>query len=71
MTLRRSAETPSRFSLLVKWETVENHEVDFRGSEDFKKWRALVGHCFDGAPEVGNWAPAVPGFGFALGTGGA
>lgn len=50
--LQRSIEKPSRYRLIVRWETVENHTVDFRGSQDFQAWRALVGHCFDGAPEV-------------------
>jgi quinol monooxygenase YgiN len=32
MELRRSIEKPSRYRLFVAWETVENHNVDFRGS---------------------------------------
>ena len=52
MELRHVVERPNRYVLSVGWETLENHTVDFRGSEDFQKWRALVGHCFDGAPEV-------------------
>lgn len=52
MTLHRSIEHPQRYRLMVQWETLENHTVDFRGSEDFKAWRALVGHCFATAPEV-------------------
>jgi heme-degrading monooxygenase HmoA len=52
MELQRSIERPSRYLLLVKWQTVESHTVDFRGSEDFKVWRQLVGHCFEAPPEV-------------------
>jgi hypothetical protein len=26
--------------------------VHFRGSEDFKEWRKLVGHCFAEPPKV-------------------
>ncbi len=52
MELQRSIEKPSRYRLFVKWETVENHTVDFRGSADFQEWRKLVGHCFAGTPEV-------------------
>lgn len=62
MDLRRSVETPSRYRLFVGWETVESHTVDFRGSEDFKAWRALVGHCFDGTPEVEHVHQVVTGF---------
>ena len=52
MELRRVIERPNRYVLSVGWATLENHTVDFRGSENFQQWRALVGHCFDGAPEV-------------------
>jgi len=50
--LHRSIEKPQRYRLLAKWETIENHTVDFRGSEDFTAWRALVGQYFAAAPEV-------------------
>ncbi|QIG92397.1 MULTISPECIES: antibiotic biosynthesis monooxygenase family protein [unclassified Bradyrhizobium] len=50
--LHRSIEKPSRYRLVAKWETLENHTVDFRGSEDFTAWRALVGPYFAAAPEV-------------------
>ena len=52
MELQRSVEKPSRFRLLVQWDTLENHTVDFRGSADFQEWRKLVGHCFAAPPEV-------------------
>jgi heme-degrading monooxygenase HmoA len=62
MELQRSTEKPNRYRLFVRWETVENHTVDFRGSEDFKAWRALVGHCFAAAPEVEHTRQVVRGF---------
>lgn len=60
--LQRSIEKPSRYRLLVKWETLEHHTVDFRNSADFQEWRKLVSHCFDGAPEVEHSKLAVKGF---------
>lgn len=62
MELIRSIEFPNRYRLMVGWETLENHTVDFRGSEDFQAWRGLVSHCFDGAPEVEHAARAFAGF---------
>jgi heme-degrading monooxygenase HmoA len=62
MELRRSVEIPSRYRLLVGWETLENHTVDFRSSADFQTWRGLVSQCFDGAPEVEHAAPTLEGF---------
>ena len=50
--LHRGIEKPSRYRLHIKWETLENHTVDFRGSEDFAEWRALVGPHFASPPEV-------------------
>jgi len=62
VALVRSVEFPGRYRLLVEWETLENHTVDFRGSDDFQTWRGLVSHCFDGAPEVEHAARAIDGF---------
>jgi len=50
--LHRSIEKPQRYRLLVKWTTVEDHTVGFRGSENFAQWRALVGPYFASPPEV-------------------
>lgn len=50
--LHRSIEKPQRYRLMVKWETVEDHTVGFRGSENFSEWRALVGSYFAVPPEV-------------------
>jgi heme-degrading monooxygenase HmoA len=50
--LHKSIEKPTRYRLLAKWDTVENHTVDFRGSEDFQAWRGLVGQYFAAPPEV-------------------
>jgi heme-degrading monooxygenase HmoA len=52
MELHKSVEKPTRYRLFVKWETLENHTVDFRASEDFQAWRGLVGQYFASAPEV-------------------
>lgn len=50
--LHRSVEKPSRYRLVAKWETLENHTVDFRGSADFAEWRALAGPFFASPPDV-------------------
>lgn len=50
--LHRSIEKPQRYRLMAKWETVEAHTVDFRGSENFAEWRGLVGGFFASPPEV-------------------
>ncbi|HUK59691.1 MAG TPA: antibiotic biosynthesis monooxygenase family protein [Stellaceae bacterium] len=62
LELQRSVETPRRYHLLVMWETLENHTVDFRGSADFGEWRKCVGHCFEGTPVVQHGAAMLKGF---------
>ena len=52
VTLQRCVERPNEYRLFVKWETVENHMVDFRESPGFAQWRALVGPHFAQAPVV-------------------
>ena len=65
MELRQSPEAPSEYRLLVRWQTLENHTVDFRGSADFLEWRKLTAHCFAEPPVIKNWSGAVAGFGSA------
>ncbi|MEH3144584.1 MAG: antibiotic biosynthesis monooxygenase [Methylobacterium frigidaeris] len=62
MELQRSVENPSHYQLMVRWETLENHTVDFRGSEDFQGWRALVSEHFAAPPQVEHTVVAVQGF---------
>jgi heme-degrading monooxygenase HmoA len=52
LELHRSVEFPARYRLFVYWETIENHTVDFRGSENFAVWRTLASPHFAGAPVV-------------------
>ena len=61
MRLQRGIENPRAYRLLVEWQTVEDHTVHFRGSDDFQEWRRLVGHCFDGAPTVTHLATVHEG----------
>lgn len=62
--LRRCVETPGRYLLLVRWETLEAHTVGFRESPAFREWRALISPHFASAPVVEHyegvlqWPPA-------------
>ena len=60
--LHRSVEFPSRYRLVVKWQTVEDHTVGFRSSENFQEWRRLVGRYFAGTPAVEHTAQVGLGF---------
>ncbi|NJC70449.1 antibiotic biosynthesis monooxygenase [Planosporangium thailandense] len=50
--MTRGVETPTRFVLLVEWDSVEAHIDNFRASDRFTEWRAMIGPYFDGAPRV-------------------
>jgi heme-degrading monooxygenase HmoA len=62
MALQKSHEKPQRYRLFVKWDTLENHTVDFRGSADFQEWRKLVGHCFASPPDVEHVREVIDAF---------
>jgi heme-degrading monooxygenase HmoA len=62
LTLQRSHEKPSRYRLFVQWGTVENHTKDFSGSDNWKSWRAQVGHCFAVPPEIEHVREVMHGF---------
>lgn len=49
--MTRGVETPTRFVLLVEWDSVAAHE-DFRASDAFPRWRALIGPHFEALPQV-------------------
>lgn len=55
-TLQPSLDTPDRYILMVKWQTLENHMVDFRGSEKFVEWRAIISPFFAEAPVMEHYA---------------
>jgi heme-degrading monooxygenase HmoA len=56
--MTRGIETPSRFVLLVEWDSVDAHLDNFRATERFTTWRGLIGPYFDGAPTVEHFTDA-------------
>ncbi|HRF98769.1 MAG TPA: antibiotic biosynthesis monooxygenase, partial [Aggregatilineales bacterium] len=50
--LHQSIEDDTRFILLVNWETLEDHTVGFRQSEQFKYHRELITPYFAKDPFV-------------------
>ena len=49
-------ERPSVFLFTITWRSIDDHLVGFRDSELFVRWRALIGHHFDGPPVVEHFA---------------
>jgi heme-degrading monooxygenase HmoA len=49
-------ETPTRFVLLVEWDSVEAHTENFRTTDRFARWRAAIGPHFATAPHVEHFS---------------
>ncbi|HYT09109.1 MAG TPA: antibiotic biosynthesis monooxygenase family protein [Mycobacteriales bacterium] len=54
--MTRGVESPSRFVLLVEWDSVEAHERGFRATERFTRWRTEIGPHFAAPPQVEHYA---------------
>lgn len=50
--LQRCVESPDRYVLLVRWETLEAHTEGFRGSERYEEWKRLLHHFYEPFPTV-------------------
>lgn len=57
--LHRCIESPSRYLLLVRWETLEDHTEGFRGSPEYQEWKALLHHFYDPFPTVEHFRPIM------------
>jgi heme-degrading monooxygenase HmoA len=55
--LQRGIERPSRYLLLVRWRTLEDHTVGFRQSAPYQEWKKLLHHFYDPFPTVEHYAP--------------
>lgn len=54
--VNKGIESPERYVLMIFWETLENHTVDFRGSPAFLQWRSIVGPFFAAPPTVEHFS---------------
>ena len=57
--VNKCIETSERYVLMIFWDTVESHTVDFRGSAAFADWRAIVGPFFASPPVVEHFSLLV------------
>lgn len=57
--LHRCIEAPAKYLLLVRWDTLEDHTIGFRGSPEYQQWRALLHHFYDPFPTVEHFAPIL------------
>lgn len=55
--LQKCLEVDGRYLLLVRWETLEDHTVGFRGSAEYQEWKMLLHHFYDPFPTVEHYRP--------------
>jgi len=53
--LRRCLEVKDRYILLVKWRTLEDHTIGFRGSAAYQEWKRMLHHFYDPFPTVEHY----------------
>ncbi|WP_420567996.1 antibiotic biosynthesis monooxygenase family protein [Thalassovita sp.] len=58
--LQKCTEAPDEYEVIIRWETLENHTIDFREGPLFQDWRGLVGGFFAKPPEVKHYEVVVP-----------
>jgi heme-degrading monooxygenase HmoA len=53
--LQRCVERRNEYVLLVRWQTLADHEVGFRQSPQYQEWRRLLHHFYDPFPVVSHY----------------
>ena len=57
--LRRCLEIANQYLLLVEWDTLEDHTIGFRGSDQYQEWRRLLHHFYDPFPTVEHYEAVI------------
>ena len=58
--LQRCVEDDHQYVLLVRWNTLQDHTVGFRGSPEYQQWRTLLHHFYDPFPTVLHYNAVTP-----------
>ena len=53
--LKKCIEVEDKYILLVKWETLEDHEIGFRKSNQYQEWKQLLHHFYEPFPTVQHY----------------
>lgn len=58
--LQRCLEVSDKYVLLVRWHSVEDHEVGFRQSPQYQGWKRLLHHFYEPFPLVEHFELVEP-----------
>lgn len=50
--IQRCMEVKGKYLLLVRWETLEDHTIGFRESNEYQEWKKLLHPYYDPFPVV-------------------
>jgi len=53
--LKKCVEKEDKYILLVNWETIEDHELGFRKSNEYQEWKGLLHHFYEPFPTVEHY----------------
>ena len=53
--LHKCIEVDRQYLLLVTWQTLEDHTVGFRHSQEYQTWKELLHHFYDPFPTVEHY----------------
>jgi heme-degrading monooxygenase HmoA len=59
--LQRCLEVPDKYLLLVQWQTLEDHTIGFRQSEQYQQWRLLLHDFYQPFPVVEHFEKVLTG----------
>ena len=54
--MHKGIERANTYTLLIHWQTLEDHTVGFRQSDAFIQWRAAIGENLVSPPQVDHWS---------------
>lgn len=54
--LQRCLERTNEYILLVRWQSLEDHEIGFRQSAGYQQWKQLLHHFYEPFPFVSHYA---------------
>jgi heme-degrading monooxygenase HmoA len=53
--LQHCMEVTGQYLFLIRWETLEDHTVGFRGSPEYQEWRSRLHHFYEPMPTVQHY----------------
>jgi heme-degrading monooxygenase HmoA len=53
--LKKCLENDHQYILLVEWQTLEDHTIGFRSSQEYQQWKALLHHFYEPFPTVEHY----------------